>query len=340
MRPEYSEAEAVSLVASLYGIEGGAKSLPSYSDQNFLIDAPDARFVLKIANADEPAEVLDFQQKALLHVKSQAPELTLPFTIPTTKGAMLTPVPAKTDDAVHLLWMVSFLPGQFISDLSVHSTQLLEDVGRFMGTLDRALQSFEHEAMHRDMQWDLKNAARLATMLEHIKDLDKKSLVEHFLERLEKHITLHAANLRMSVIHNDANDNNVLITGKKNQHTVGGIIDFGDMLHSHTVNEVAIAIAYLILGKENILDTAAAVLRGYHRMYPLNHSEISVLFDLICLRLCTSVCMSAQERSLAPDNAYLAISEQPAWTALSKLIKIDPNEATAFLKSTVSLHTP
>ncbi|CAN0593571.1 unnamed protein product, partial [Laminaria digitata] len=83
MRPEYSEAEAVSLVASLYGIEGGAKSLPSYSDQNFLINAPDARFVLKIANADEPPEVLDFQQKALLHVKSQAPELTLPFTIPT-----------------------------------------------------------------------------------------------------------------------------------------------------------------------------------------------------------------------------------------------------------------
>lgn len=336
MRPEYSVAEAVSLVKSLYGFECEAKSLPSYSDQNFLIDTSNANFVFKIANSNEPEQVLDFQQKALHHVKTKAPELTLPFTIPTAKGAMLTRVPANTGTTSHLVWMVNFLPGQFISDLSQHSAQLLEDVGRFMGTLDRALQSFEHKAMRRDMQWDLQNAARLSTMLGQIKDLSKKSLVEHFLERLEKHIALHTANLRMSVIHNDANDNNVLIKGKNNQYTVGGIIDFGDMVYSHTVNEIAIAIAYLILEKEDILKTAGNVLTGYHRVLPLNDSEIAVLFDLICLRLCTSVCMSAQERSLAPDNEYLAISEQPAWNALEKLIRIDPNDATFFFKSIVS----
>ncbi len=336
MRPDYSEAEAASLVKSIYRLDCVAKSLPSYSDQNFLIDTADTRFVFKIANSDEPADVLDFQQKALQHVKKEAPELTLPFTIPTAEGVMLTSVPVKTDNASHLVWMVSFLPGQFISDLPAHASHLLEDVGRFMGTLDRALQSFEHEAMYRDLQWDLKNAARLSTMLGHIKEISKKSLVEHFLERLEKHIALHAANLRMSVIHNDANDNNVLIESKDNQHTVGGIIDFGDMVFSHTINEIAIAIAYLILGKEDILKPAADVLKGYHRVYPLNDSEIAVLFDLICLRLCTSVCMSAQERSLAPDNEYLAISEQPAWHTLKKLAEIDPNEAAAFFKSTIS----
>ena len=52
------------------------------------------------------------------------------------------------------------------------------------------------------------------------------------------------------MIHNDANDYNVLVdtrdTGDlmtRNQ-AVLGLVDLGDMLHSHTVNDLAIAMAY------------------------------------------------------------------------------------------------
>ncbi len=338
-RPAFSIREAETFLQRFYGRSGKLRGLPSYSDQNFRVDCRDAQYVLKIANADEPYEVLDFQQKAILHVRAEAPTLRLPAVIPALDGAYLHRVPAKKhkeDGGVHhLVWMVSYLPGQFVSDLPTHPPTLLESLGVFLGSLDRVLASFEHPAMHRDLNWDLKQVGRLHNLLDHIKESEKKHLVLQFLERLDGQKAGRLSSLRQSVIHNDANDNNVLIAGAPDALRIGGIIDFGDMVYSYTIGELAIAIAYMILGKPDPLDTALHVLRGYHQIYPLIPEEIEVLFDLVCLRLCTSVCMSARERSLAPDNAYLAVSEQPAWEMLGRLANINPETASAtFLHAT------
>ena len=56
-----------------YGIEGRAAPLPSERDQNFLItDARGGKFVLKIANRDDSAELLDFQHQAMRRVAARA----------------------------------------------------------------------------------------------------------------------------------------------------------------------------------------------------------------------------------------------------------------------------
>jgi hypothetical protein len=44
-----------------------------------------------------------------------------------------------------------------------------------------------------------------------------------------------------------------------------------------------------------------------------------VVIDLVALRLCTSVALSAHQSRLAPDDAYLTISERPAWELLAVL---------------------
>ena len=232
------------------------------------------------------------------------------------------------EDKHHLVWMVNFLTGAFISDLNVHSPTLLYNLGSFMGMLDKALAGFTHPGMHRTLQWDLKHAPKLTSKLPHIKDSNKRSLVEHFLRRFEEHVVPVAGRLRQSVIHNDANDNNVLVVSNEQDESIGGIIDFGDMVYTYTVCEIAIAIAYMILGKPVIVDAAMPVLAGYQSAYPLTANELAVLYDLVCIRLCTSVCMSARERSLAPDNAYLAVSEQPAWEALHMLRQLNPDDIT------------
>ncbi len=85
MRPEFTEREAQSLASSLYGLNATIKALDSYSDQNFLVSTPDARFVLKIANSAEPFQVLDFQQQALQHLGVHASHLTLPYVVPAKK---------------------------------------------------------------------------------------------------------------------------------------------------------------------------------------------------------------------------------------------------------------
>jgi hypothetical protein len=48
---------------------------------------------------------------------------------------------------------------------------------------------------------------------------------------------------------------------------------------------------------------------------------------LICARLCISVVNSAYQRQVEPQNDYLTISEQPAWTLLEKLVDVHPRLA-------------
>ena len=82
-----------------------------------------------------------------------------------------------------------------------------------------------------------------------------------------------------------------------------------------------------MLDKSDPLSAAAHVVRGYHEVFPLTGSEIALLFDLACMRLCTTVAMSAHQRRLEPDNEYLSISEKPAWEMLALLAGIHPELA-------------
>jgi Ser/Thr protein kinase RdoA (MazF antagonist) len=113
------------------------------------------------------------------------------------------------------------------------------------------------------------------------------------------------------VIHSDGNDYNVLVSpyGRWGNR-VSGLIDFGDMVHSHTVNELAIACAYALMGKTDPLAAAAGWSPVTTEAFALTEDELAVLFDLICMRLCTSVCHSAHQIRLAPENTYLLISQQ------------------------------
>ena len=55
-------------------------------------------------------------------------------------------------------------------------------------------------------------------------------------------------NLRQSVIHNDLNDYNLLAGGGDDMYARGqsivGLIDFGDMVRSYTIGDLAVAILY------------------------------------------------------------------------------------------------
>jgi Ser/Thr protein kinase RdoA (MazF antagonist) len=70
---------------------------------------------------------------------------------------------------------------------------------------------------------------------------------------------------------------------------VVSVIDFGDMHEGFTVGEPAIGTAYAILGKDDPLAAAAAVLAGYHEVLPLKEEEIEAFFPLMAARLAVSV---------------------------------------------------
>ncbi|HRQ33522.1 MAG TPA: hypothetical protein PLM89_10525 [Anaerolineales bacterium] len=62
--PMLTLEEAANLAERLYGARGTLRPLPSERDQNFLLDAGEARYVLKIANAMEERALLVAQNEA------------------------------------------------------------------------------------------------------------------------------------------------------------------------------------------------------------------------------------------------------------------------------------
>src|SRR5262249_35911937 len=106
-----------------------------------------------------------------------------------------------------------------------------------------------------------------------------------------------------------------------------GIIDFGDLVESYTIAELAVALAYAMLDNADPLGAARHVVAGYHLEFPISEVELEVLYSLVCMRLCVSVVNSAIEAKNEPDNEYLRISERPAWELLEKLTAINPDFA-------------
>ena len=186
--------------------------------------------------------------------------------------------------------------------------------------------------------WDLQHAGR--TLAERLGDLpqERREPVSRVLARFERIVAPALGGLRKSVIHGDANDQNLLVEGAgEGEPTISGLIDFGDMVYSHLVHEPAIACAYAGLGKADPLRAAAQVVSGYHGAYPLEEGETALLYDLICARLAVSVSMAAYQRRLEPDNAYLSSSEAPAWQSLGRLLAVDPELAHGVFRTACGL---
>jgi len=323
-----TEAEAVRLARELYGLETSARALPGEYDDNFhLTSAAGHAFVLKVMHPAREHSFIDLQCRALTHLAQRAPHLPLPRVKQNRRGELFT-LMAAADGAGRLVWLLTFVIGTALAEVCPHTPELLGDLGRFLGEMDAALRSFAHAAAHRELKWDSSRAAWIRDFVKHIADAQRRALVEKFLALYEAEVLPLLTRLRRSVIYGDANDHNVLVSNPwPPPRKVVGVIDFGDMHHGLTVSEPAIAAAYAILGKEEPLPAAAAIVAGYHRAFPLDDLELRVLYALIGARLAVSVTNSAHRKTIKPDDPYVTVSEAPAWEALERLAKIHPRFA-------------
>jgi len=333
-RPRLTEHDAVRLARDLYGLAAAARPLASERDQNFQLSTERGIFVLKIAGPSERPEVLDLQDRALAFLAERAPALPLPRSVPSTSGARVIECDGR------LVRLLTHLPGTMLAEARPQTAGLLRATGRLLGELDRALAGFSHPAArNRDLLWNPDRArAVIAVHAAEIRDPERRALVDHFVAQHEEVVVPLTANLRRSVIHNDANDHNVLVGDPMPEdRAIAGLLDFGDMLETWTVCEPAVAIAYGIFGKADPLDAACAIAAGYHQSHRLAPAEIEALWTLAAVRLCTSVCLSARRRTTEPDNAYLLVSEASAWEALRNMRAVHPRLAAYRLRAACGL---
>jgi 4-aminobutyrate aminotransferase-like enzyme/Ser/Thr protein kinase RdoA (MazF antagonist) len=320
--------DAERLLREVYGIDAVATPLPSERDQNFDVAAQDGRgFVLKVANAVERREMLDAENAVMRRLAGTG--LT-PRLVATRDGGHIA------QHGAHFIRLVTRLPGRRLAETARQSDALLRDVGRAVAGLDRALDGFDHPALHRAFYWDLATAsAVIAERLPLVTDATTREVVERVVAIHREHVAPRLSGFRRGVIHGDANDYNVLVDARS--QTVTGVVDFGDMVVSHVVNDVAIAMAYAALGKRDPLAAAAQVAAGYHAAFPLTEDEIAALHGLMLLRLALSICVAAAQQAEKPGEAYLAISQQPIRAALPALLAVHPRLAHYRLRDALGL---
>ena len=344
--PNFSDQQAHQALLSLYGIDGTLHKLNGERDLNYKVVSNQGTYVFKIANHAEQLDMLECQHllfERLSQTSSDQPEpLETARSVNSINGKPVETLESERG-LIHGCRLLTWVEGQLFSEVTPHSLELLHSLGATLAQLNRQLLDFRHPAINRPLLWDMANVTNLLEQYIPLVKGDKnRRLLQRFSQRyqsravpvIEQYSGVEQG-LRLGTIHNDANDNNILIgpspdldqdPGPWNLR-VRSIIDFGDMLQSWLVVDPAVAAAYAMLGKSTPLDAAVEVVAGYHQVNPLTPVEISLLYDFICLRLCMSVSICAHQQQLEPDNEYLRISEQPAWELLRKLDQIHPDFA-------------
>lgn len=318
-----SEAEkldrATIICWEAWGLSGAFKVLPSERDHIFSVDASNGvRYLLKISGPGEAELVADFQTQAILHLARIIPALPVPQLVLDREGrySFRTDWPGTQAPIVRLY---RWLDGVVMAD-SPNSHSQVASLGALQAHLLLALADFEHPGADYYSCWDIKNTADLLPRLSVIHDTSRRALVEAAIDKFITGTKPALNHLRCQVIHADLTPFNVLVDRFDNQK-VNGIIDFGDIVRSPLVCDVAIAASYFIgKGGDNPMALPAALVSAFHAVIPLSPEEIMLIAPLMEARHATTVAIS--EDSAARDSknrAHLTKNTNTAWRGLEIL---------------------
>lgn len=308
-----TKEQARRIAEELYGISGKVFALPGEIDFNFRIASENKCYLLKVGRPDASQDYLAFQQDILLHVAGSESGIISPYPVPDLQGRYISETKDKAGN-IRKVRLLNWVEGRLWSGVNPVGEGLLYSLGEEAGRLTSAMQGFQHPLAERDFEWDVAQAGWTREYLD-LHSKEGQEILGYFLEQYEA-LQKPYAGLRKSVVHNDANDNNVVVTRDLKDPRVRAIIDYGDAIHTQVINDLAVTIAYAVMGFPDPLNAALPVVKGYHSQFPLEAKELELLYVLVAMRLAISVSKSAINQEKEPDNKYLQISDAPAWELL------------------------
>ena len=288
--------------------------LSSERDKNFLIKiTKNSKFVVKISNTSESINLLKMQDFIIDKLSKRK---NIKNFIPNRihKSILVFKDQFNRESFVRIL---KYIDGDMYANIKSNNC-LEESIGYFLGDLSNELKNLGHSASFRKFLWDpsnidwIKNKQKLFSGFK--ADIIKKNILEYnFFVKKNKH------NLRYSLTHGDVNNYNLVIKNNK----LVGLIDYGDMIYAPTINDLAIALAYVLMKKDDLFLSLKNVIINYNKKFPISLKEIYSLITLVKCRLTITVVMASIQRKKFPKNRYLSISEKDAWSLLIKLDKIN-----------------
>ena len=277
-----------------WGLSGRLSRLTSERDLNHRLDSREGRFVLRLSNPAEPEAMTDFQTRAHLHVARAAPALPVQRIRPLRDGSHILALPEGR------LRVLGWLPGTTLAEAPRSPTQT-RAIGAALAALTAALESFSHPAANHALLWDIRQLPALAGKLPAIPDPDLRSQAESVVTDFGARISPVLDRMPRQVVHADFNPHNLLVSPHAPE-TLTGILDFGDMVRTPRICDLAVAASYHA-GQPDALAHLSALVSAYDDRLPLTRDEIVLLPDLITARLIATLTISAWRAALYPGNA-------------------------------------
>jgi len=322
LKPEISKENVLAVLSNCQNVQI-LRQLDSYDDVNYMISIDDTKYLFKVHNGVESdnfqAAASEIQlQMALASTLTQAglatsgsTELleTMVHDLPTVSGK-IHPLVCR---------LLTWVEGTPMSDVRPLAVETLANAGVYLGKMHLAWDGLDATvpAAARYHQWDGKNALDLREFVQYVQTEERRNMIESIIDTFEKEILPHKDSFQVGLNHGDYNDANIIVQDGR----VVGVIDFGDSVATWRILDICVAMAYSMLSPYaqggRCLSAAAALLRGYHSVYSVQHFE--QVYTLIVCRLATSVTLGAYSYQQNPGNEYLLLHAEPAWTLLDKL---------------------
>ena len=327
--PRFSVTDVQDIAAFHFGLTGALTPLYSERDQNSLLQEKDGHsWVIKIANAAEDAAIVAAQIAALTHIAQVDPTLPVPRVRPSLAGAPMVNV------AGHLIYVLSFLPGNLASD-SARTPASLRLIGGTLAQLGRALRGFFDPATGgRGLLWDMRLVGGLTGALDALPVAEQErfgALLDHFVTDVVPRF----ASLRAQVIHGDLHEQNLIL---RPDGAVAGIIDFGDMIHAPLLFDLTNCASDLMTDPGRIELVLQHLVAGYHAITPLEEAEVDLIYDLILMRAVATRLISAWRRVQSPDQTdYMVASGFGSLDVIEALHHMGRDRATDLVRAACGL---
>ncbi|MBW8764614.1 MAG: phosphotransferase [Microbacterium sp.] len=272
--PQISAAEAEALVAEQFGVVAVARSLGSQQDANFLLTDPEGSpiGVLKVSNGAFGEAEISAQDDGAAWVAERLPDLRVATVVEPAGRPARVPRPGTPGEVARV---VTFLEGGTLTGSDYLRPPVVEGLGALSGMVNRVLGDFEHEGVHRTLQWDLRHATRVIDALApFVDDAHRRAVVEQVRRVEGDAIDALGPRLPVTVIHGDITDDNVVRSGDENG-TPDGLIDFGDLNTGWSVADLAVTVSSILHHEGATPTSALPAIRAFHRERPLSADETS-----------------------------------------------------------------
>mgnify|MGYP002630545924 FL=1 len=309
--PAITPDQARAIAAEHFRVDARVDALGSQQDANFLLSNPGGQpiGVLKIANPAFTRAELEAQDAAAAFI-SAAEGIRTATNVGLSGTAPIADL--DTDGTGSLLArVISYLSGGTLSGDGHLRPAQIAALGDLAGRTCRALAGFDHPGVDRVLQWDLRHGMRTVDLLAtHVVDAHRRETVRAGAAAAWQVIAGLAEDLPVQVIHGDITGDNVVC----GPHAIpDGIIDFGDLMRSWTIAELAVTVATTLRHDGCEPASTLAAIRAFHAVRPLGPAEIEALWPLVVLRSAVLVVSGIHQSAIDTDNDYASAALDHEW---------------------------